>query len=276
MGDEQLDVSVVVPVRNAGAILEECLASVARSNPREIIVVDGKSTDDTLEIARRYSVTILSDEGRGLPVARLLGAQAAQSSRVALIDADVVLHHGALRRLVQEFRDGGYVGLQAGLLSTSGPGYWGQALVEHHRTGLSKDWFGLVATVFDRQQLLEHGFDERFLSGEDIELRWRLQKAGKRIGVSQRTVVEHRFADDSFEFAKQQWLADGVGLGRMVAKHRWRGGWLVAMPLLAGVRGILLTVLRRRPRWVPYYLLYAAYNYVGMKRAWEESRAASR
>src|SRR6266540_3743168 len=68
-----LDVSVVVPVRNAERLLDACLASIARSRPRELIVVDGRSTDSTGEIAWRYTQRLLSDEGRGLPVARLLG-----------------------------------------------------------------------------------------------------------------------------------------------------------------------------------------------------------
>jgi glycosyltransferase involved in cell wall biosynthesis len=171
-----LDISVIVPVRNGERVLDECLDSITRSRPREIIVVDGRSTDGTLEIASRYPVRILSDEGRGLPIARLLGVQAAASRWVALVDADVVLHDGALADLFQEFQEGGYIALQAGLHSVSGPGYWGQALVNHHRSGRSKDWFGVVATIFEREALLQHGFDERFLSGEDIELRWRLEQ----------------------------------------------------------------------------------------------------
>jgi glycosyltransferase involved in cell wall biosynthesis len=262
-----LDVSVIVPARNAELLLDECLASIVASRPREIIVVDGASTDRTREVAARYPVRLLSDDGSGLPVARLLGAEAAASSRVALIDADVVLPQGALGALLEEFTEGGYLALQAGLLSTSGPGYWGQALVQHHRTGRSKDWFGLVATVFDRHALLRHGFDRRFLSGEDIELRWRLEHSGARVGVSDRTVVIHRFADDSFAFARGQFLADGRGLGRMVGKHGWRGSWLLALPLAAGLRGMALSMARRRPQWVPYYALYAAYNYAGMLAA---------
>ena len=64
------DLTVVIPVRNAERLLPDCLASVAREGPGRIVVVDGNSTDSTLEIARQYSTTILSDEGRGLPVAR--------------------------------------------------------------------------------------------------------------------------------------------------------------------------------------------------------------
>ena len=258
------DVSVVIPVRNAERLLEACLASITRNAPREIIVVDGMSTDGTLDVARRYGVKILSDEGGGLPAARLLGAEVAASERVALVDADVVMPDGGLSALVEEFEQGGFTALQAGQLSVSGPAYWGQALVNHHRTGRSKNWFGLVATLFDRKALLEHGFDARFLSGEDIELRWRLQRAGARIGVSERTIVEHRFEDDSYDFAKGQWLADGHGLGRMVVKHGARGAPLLGLPLAAAVRGIGLSLLRRQPKWIRYYSYYMVFNYVGM------------
>lgn len=264
-----LDVSIVVPVRNAEDLLEECLASIVRSEPREIIVVDGMSTDGTLAIARRYGARILSDEGRGLPAARLLGAREASSARVALVDADVVLPDGALAALLAEFEEESYAALQAGLESVSGPAYWGQALAHHHRTGRSKDWFGLVATIFDRATLLDHGFDEAFLSGEDIELRWRLQNAGARIGVSKRTVVTHRFGD-TFEFARDQWLMDGRGHARMLRKHGARAALLLGLPAAAAVRGALLSVVRGQPRWIPYYLCFAVFNYVGMAQAFAE------
>ncbi|SFP13124.1 Glycosyl transferase family 2 [Geodermatophilus dictyosporus] len=260
-----LDVSVVVPVRNAESLIEDCLASIRRANPREIIVVDGLSSDRTVEIARRHGATVLSDEGRGLPVARRMGAEAASSRLVALVDVDVRLGEGDLERLLTEFREEGYTALQAGLHSVSGSGYWGRALANHHRTGRSKNWFGVVATVFDRDTLLTHGFDDRFLSGEDVDLRWRLQRAGARIGVSRRTVVEHRF-EDSWDFAKGQFVADGHGLGRMVVNHGVRAAVLLGLPAAAAVRGIVLSLVRLSPQWIPYYLVFAVYNYLAMGR----------
>ena len=260
-----LDLSVIVPTRNAESMIADCLESILRSSPRETIVVDGLSTDATVDIARRYPVRILSDAGNGLPAARLLGAEAAVSRRVALVDVDVVLFDGALRQLLREFDDGGYAGLQAGLESVSGPGYWGRALTDHHRSGRSKHWFGLVATIFDRATLLEYGFDARFLSGEDLELRYRLEQAGARIGVSRETIVTHRFGD-TFEFAKGQFLADGHGHGRMIRKHGARGWRHAIIPLAATARGIVLSALRRKPQWIPYYLCFLLFNYVGVAR----------
>jgi len=257
------DVTVVVPVRNAAAILDECLASVARQQPAELIVVDGLSVDGTLEIARRHGARILSDGGRGLPAARTIGARAARTRYVALVDADVVLPGGSLAALLREFLEGGYTALQAGLESDAGPGYWGQALARHHRTGRSRYWFGLVATIFERDALLEHGFDASFESGEDIELRWRLARVGAKAGVSRRVVVRHRF-EDTWEFARGQFRADGAGLARMIRKHGGSGARLLFLPAAAGARGILLSLVHLEPRWLPYYVAFMVFNYGAM------------
>jgi glycosyltransferase involved in cell wall biosynthesis len=266
-----LDLTVVVPARNAERLIGSCLRSIVAARPRAVIVVDGESRDRTVPIARSYGARVLSDGGRGLPAARRLGAEAAETSWVALVDADVVLGEGDLARLLAEAQSEGYTGLQAGLRSVSGEGYWGRALAHHHRTGRSRNWFGVVATVFEREALLAHGFDARFLSGEDIDLRWRLRSAGAKIGVSRRTVVEHRF-DDTWEFAKGQWLADGHGFGRMVRAHGLRAKLLLGLPLAAGVRGAALSLARRQPRWLPYYACFVLFNYAGLVRELAENR----
>jgi glycosyltransferase involved in cell wall biosynthesis len=263
-----LDLTVVVPARNAETMLPACLASVQQEQPRELIVVDGCSSDRTVEIAREHGAIVASDEGSGLPAARELGARMASSSRVALIDADVIVPGGALGSLLAEFEAGGYTGLQAGLNSVGGPGYWGRALAQHHRTGRSKDWFGVVATIFEREALLRHGFDPTFLSGEDIELRRRLRRAGAKLAVSRQTIVLHRF-DDGFAFARNQWLADGRGLKRIWTKEGRRGLLVLALPFAAAVRGVLLSIGRLQLQWVPYYGCYLVFNYMGMfERTW--------
>jgi glycosyltransferase involved in cell wall biosynthesis len=258
-----LDLSVIVPVRNVEHLVDDCLRSIVQSEPREIIVVDGLSHDRTVEIARQFPVSILSDNGQGVAAARMLGVQAASSEWVALIDVDIVLPPGALEQLYEECRQKHCIALQAGLKSVSGPGYWGRALAHHHRSGHVKSWFGVSATIFRRDVLLQYGFDRTFKSGEDIELRWRLRKANLPLGTSDTTIVTHRF-DDVFSFACDQWLADGRGLGRMVTKYGWQAAYLLVLPLAAAVRGTAMSIIRRQPQWLPYFLFFVLFNYVGM------------
>jgi glycosyltransferase involved in cell wall biosynthesis len=260
-----LDLSVVVPVRNAESFITGCLASIQAANPREIIVVDGCSTDRTVEIARSFGAKVLSDEGKGVAAARLLGVEQSKSDSVALIDVDIVLPEGALKSLYLEYVAGSYTALQAGLHSAAGPGYWGQALVFHHNQGRSKNWPGVMATIFRKDKLLAYRFDETFVSGEDIELRWRLRKGKEKLGVSRAVTVTHRF-DDTIGCAMGQFKADGEGLARMVLKYRTRALPLLGIPAAGMLRGIWVSMVRKQPKWVPYYLLYSAGNYVAMVR----------
>ena len=248
-------------MRRAG--WRECLESIRAERPREIIVVDGCSTDNTVEIARSMGARVISDEGRGLPAARMLGVENACSDLVALIDADVVLPPGALGGLLDEFKACGYDGLQFGLVSEAdGPGYWGAALAWHHNHSRVRSWFGVCATLMRRKVLLSVAFDDTFRSGEDIELRIRLEDAGYRLGVSTTTAVRHRFMD-TFGAARDQWLQDGAGLARTVRKHPGRAGWLVLLPLLATIRGVGLSLLHA-PRFLAYWACFLVYNYRSM------------
>lgn len=266
MAHSTADVTAVVPARNAEHLLPGCLEALRQSGVAEIIVVDGLSTDRTVELARSAGARVLSDEGRGLPWARTLGIQSSSTRYVLLVDADVVFGATGVGDLLVEFVEDGYDALQAGLESVAGPGYWGQALAHHHRTGRSRNWFGLVATLVDRNVMLGLGFDDSFKSGEDIELRWRMRQSGMKTGVSSRVMVQHRFAADDFDFALDQFLMDGTGLGKMVRKHGWRGARLALLPAAAAVRGSALSLIAGQPRWLRYYAAFCWHNYAGMAK----------
>jgi glycosyltransferase involved in cell wall biosynthesis len=258
--------TAIVPVRNGERLLPGCLTALCRNGVIHVVVVDGLSSDRSRAVAAEHGAVVVSDEGRGLPYARTLGARTATTDLVLLVDADVVFPDGAVAALVREFQEGEYTALQAGQESVGGPGYWGRALANHHRSGRSRHWFGLVATVFEREELLGIGFDDLFQSGEDIDLRWRLRASGRRAAVSRDVVVQHRFARDDFAFAKDQFLMDGVGLGLMVRRNGARGLWLALLPAAAAARGMLLSFLRGQAGWIPYYGAFAWWNYVGMAR----------
>ena len=55
--------SAVLIARNAAAVLEACLESVAFAD--EIVLVDSSSTDATLEIARRHGARVVQREWLG-------------------------------------------------------------------------------------------------------------------------------------------------------------------------------------------------------------------
>ncbi|MBA4102235.1 MAG: glycosyltransferase, partial [Arthrobacter sp.] len=117
MDHSPAEVTAVVPARNAEHMLPRCLEALRQSGVAEIIVVDGRSTDATVAIARAAGARVVSDEGRGLPWARTFGVRNSGTRWVLLVDSDVVFGPTGVADLLKELLEGGYDALQAGLES---------------------------------------------------------------------------------------------------------------------------------------------------------------
>ena len=262
---ETVPVTVVVPVRDGAGFVEDCLDSVLASRPDEVIVVDGGSSDGTVDAVRRRGLRVVTHEGSGPAAARMVGATLARNDVVVLLDVDVVLPGGALARWYDEFRARDLAGLQADLAPESlGRRYWGRSLAEHQRISRARRWFTLCATMLRRDVLLDHGIDDSFASGEDIEFRHRLQRGGLPVAVSREVQVRHRFRD-GYPDARHQWDDDGAGLALTLRKNGLRDLPLLAIPAVGFVRGVALTVFRR-PQMLGYWCCYLWFNYVALVR----------
>ena len=88
-----LDFSVVVPVYNRSELVRRALDSVLSQTlpPREVIVVDDGSTDDTAEKLRSEysaSVAVISQKHAGVSYARNKGISACSQEWIAFLDSD--------------------------------------------------------------------------------------------------------------------------------------------------------------------------------------------
>jgi rSAM/selenodomain-associated transferase 2 len=93
-------VSVIVPTANEGAVIDDLLADLRAIRPRdwEIIVVDGGSTDDTVERANLGADRVLvKDRGRALQMNA--GAAVAQGEILWFLHADSRVDREAGREL---------------------------------------------------------------------------------------------------------------------------------------------------------------------------------
>jgi len=80
-------ISAVLIIKNEGHVLEECLRSVAWAD--EVIVVDSGSSDNSLEIAQRYTEKIFHEhEWNGFGVQRQRAQRYATADWILMIDAD--------------------------------------------------------------------------------------------------------------------------------------------------------------------------------------------
>jgi glycosyltransferase involved in cell wall biosynthesis len=103
------ELSIIIPALNEEKYLPLLLASLTEQKFHgkwEIIVVDGKSTDKTKEVATSYkrelpNLTIISSE-RGVSKQRNVGAKHAKYDYFLFLDADTVLPENFLTKLAKK------------------------------------------------------------------------------------------------------------------------------------------------------------------------------
>jgi len=90
-------ISIIMPTLNAEAILENCLASIARQtyppDRVEIILADAFSKDGTRQIAAKYGAIVLDDNGKNMEEGKRLALRHATGEYIVFVDADNEITH---------------------------------------------------------------------------------------------------------------------------------------------------------------------------------------
>ncbi len=89
---KNVDVSVIVPTYNRAPLVVKAIESVLRQTalPKEIIVIDDGSTDDTTSVLQRFGdeIIFVRQENQGVGVARNHGLDLARGRYLAFLDSD--------------------------------------------------------------------------------------------------------------------------------------------------------------------------------------------
>ena len=245
-------ISVVMPVRNEARRIAKALEAVLAQTlaPIEIIVVDGHSTDGTVEIAKRYGTRVFFEDDRTRAGACQVGVLAATGEFVAFTDADCLPEPEWLERLVAGFEDG-VVGV-GGRIVNQGETFWqhtvdaaldtfvgsansvqGRPFPERrHVTSISG-----CNSMYRRSDLLAvGGFRRELVTTEDTELNRRLLSRGTLLYVPD-AVVQHRHERGLKDFAKRM-LQYGYGRGQSLLS-----GSPMVISVLAPL-GLVLLIVR--------------------------------
>ena len=93
-----MQVSVIIPTLNEAPQIAETIARTRQAGACEIVVVDGGSTDETLQCASDADVVVTAEAGRSRQQNR--GAAEATGDVLVFLHADCWLDEGSLIRLV--------------------------------------------------------------------------------------------------------------------------------------------------------------------------------
>jgi glycosyltransferase len=185
-----MKISVITAVRNGRATLADALDSaLAQDHPdTELIVIDGASTDGTLEVIQRYArrlAHVVSEPDGGIYDALNKGLRLASGDAVGFLHADDRFAHArVLSRIAAALADPGVDACYGDLLYISQDDptrvvrYWRAG--EYHPRRLGWGWMPPHPTFYARRVVYQRlgGFDSRYRIAADYDCLLRLLGGG--------------------------------------------------------------------------------------------------
>ena len=202
---EDVIVSIVIPLYNEEKYIDACIMSLVQQTyplqNMEWILVDGKSTDKTVDIIEKYlgkyPITLLHNEKRKTPYALNMGIEIAKGKYIIRLDAHASFPPDYIEKCVYylDTTDADNVG---GIAETEANGFIGESIAQmlstkfgvggsDFRVGNGNKYVDTVPfgafrrEVFDRVGL----FNTELLRSEDNDMNSRIRESGGKIWLAE-------------------------------------------------------------------------------------------
>jgi GT2 family glycosyltransferase len=227
-----INVSIVIPVHNGGQAFHQCLSSIKNFAPpavETIVVADGDEI--SADFAESFASQVLRINISGGPAkARNLGAKAARGEIVLFIDADTTINVETIPKIVNVFAQQPDVAALIGSYDDA-PGASNflsqyKNLFHHynHQNGCEEaSTFWGACGAIRRDVFLEMGgFDESYRRPciEDIELGYRLKKAGYRIKLCKDIQIKHLKKWETISLLKAEFFYRALPWTALIMRDR--------------------------------------------------------
>jgi len=264
-------VTILVPTLNEEAAIEACLSSLVSQEYEgvfEIFVIDGGSTDETREIARRFPlVRVLDNPMKRQSWGLNLGATASDAEILVRADAHSTYEADYVQRSIDvlgerkaqavggPMRAKGFTPIERAIAAAMGTPL-GIGVAKFHSPGASGSADTVYLGAFRRDHFLTREGYRHFRSGvaEDADLYYRWRAAGDLVYLDPSIRSEYR-PRGSFSKLAKQFFRYGVGKSDMWYQNGTLPSWRPLGPLglvvallfagglaLSGVSGPLLLV----------------------------------
>lgn len=176
-----MKVSIITVTYNSAKYVEDCINSIIRQNYSNIeyIVVDGKSSDGTLDIIKKYSPYItrwISEEDRGMYDALNKGMQIATGDVIGILNSDDVLASAdVISEIVNCFQQNNVESLYGDLVYVEPTDlqkvlrFWKG--LPYERSRFKYGWMPAHPTFYIRRELIEKygGYESHYFTAADFE-----------------------------------------------------------------------------------------------------------
>jgi len=197
-------VSVIIPTYNNTRTIDRCLKSIKDQsyNNIEIIVVDNNSTDDTKQIAKKYTDKVYN-KWPERSAQRNYWVSKASWKYVLVHDSDIYFHKDTVKEAVELMQNSDYSAL---ILPEKSIWEWFWVKVKAFERSFYM-WNDYMEAIrfFDKQKYDEiWGYDENLTWPEDWDLTIRFREAWLKIGRTKNMLLHDEWHIDIFWSSKKK------------------------------------------------------------------------
>lgn len=208
-------ISIVIPTFNNAKTIEQCLQSLKEQTIQsdEIIIVDGHSTDETLDIIKQFECKLVFEERGSRAAACNIGVPEAEGEIIAFIDADAIAKKDWLENIIKAFditQDRNVVCVTGPNIEYPNETFFGKAVSAIYNTFIGGNWTEHIESIFNlkprfvesaagcnsayKKEILNEvmPFNESLLTTEDTDINYRLRKKGYNIFFEPGAIVYHQ------------------------------------------------------------------------------------
>ncbi|MBN1233222.1 MAG: glycosyltransferase [Candidatus Coatesbacteria bacterium] len=186
--------SIIIPAHNEDEYIGKCLESIRKASvdfPEEVevIVSINRCSDRTEEIARSYGSLIVHENSKNIARVRNAAAKAASGKIIVTIDADSWMSDNMLKEIKNLLETGRYIGGGVRIMPDRySLGIICSLIFFFIPLLLLKGVTGGLFWCYRRDFEAIEGFNEEFLTAEDLDFARRLKKLGKKSGRKYKTI----------------------------------------------------------------------------------------
>lgn len=219
-------VSVVICAKNSASFIAKVIDSSKLNSPLEIIIVDGLSSDETINIAKNKGCKVVSDKGRGLSYARNLGAREAKGKFILYVGPDNILPANFINDLLNLFAESKYVAASVMTRVKDPLNFWDKGLdLRWQFLNRKLDEIKVVGTpsIYRKSILEKISFSkENIIACDDTYLSNKLIKAGFLIGLLPILVYDNNGHNFKSTWSRFRWYGEGDYEFFKIMKKNWK------------------------------------------------------
>ena len=232
-------ITVVIPARDAGAVLSATLAPLADA---DVVVVDNASRDDTAAVALAHGARVVHEPEPSRARARNAGAAATTAPLLAFLDAGCVPRPGwldALRSCLEDGADLAGGPVEVGTRPAPNRVERFEAAWRFRQERNVAEGWSVSANLGVRREAFERvaGFDTAFRHvGEDVDFCLRAVDTGARLVYCPHAIVGHD-AEQALGPVLRRAFWQGWSSAQHAERHPGRSGhryWRHPRPAVAG------------------------------------------